>query len=278
MRFAPPIVAVLFAVMSVGGPAAAGDGASGDTRILGDRFCIGLSDGIVDLDTAVAAGRGLGAIIGLEDILGFDDEISSFGISGFWRFTKSGRQTLKVRYGNFNRSAETVVDGTVPILDVEFYGRLESSFINEVGSLEYQYSLVNNGTTEAGISGGIATYKYDLTISGSAIVDNNPEHSEFRSESVGVVAPVPAFGFFINQALRKNVILQVSTSFIDLEIGEHDGRIFNTFGALSWFFSRHIGLGLGLSSSDVFYQKDGDPKLRVELRQNSVDLRLSVVF
>ncbi len=270
-------IAVLV-LISLVAPVDAGETSAEGTRILNDRFYIGLAVGIADLNTSVAAGRGVGAIIGLEDVLGFDEKISSFGITGFWRFTASGRQSLKFGYANFDRDAETVIEGTVPIFDVEFLGRLESSFVNEVGSLEYQYSLVNNGRTEAGISGGLATYRYELTISGEAIINNNPDQSEFRSENVGVIAPVPAFGFFINHALRKNIILQISTSFINLEIGRHDGRIFNTSGTLSWFFSRHVGLGLGLSSSDIYYQNNGDPKFRAEIRQNAVNLKLAVVF
>lgn len=95
---------------------------------------------------------------------------------------------------------------------------------------------------------------------------------------MGVVAPVPAFGIFINQALKKNLILQLAMSFINLEIGEHDGGIFDTAGTLSWFFGRHVGRGPGRSSADVFYQNNGDPKFIVELRQDSVDLKFSVVF
>ena len=53
---------------------------------LGDRFAIRIIGGLVDLNTDVAAGRGLGALIDIEDLLGFDESITSFGFDGFWRF------------------------------------------------------------------------------------------------------------------------------------------------------------------------------------------------
>ncbi len=248
-------------------------------RLLGDRFAIRLIGGLVDLNTDVAAGRGLGALINLEDILGFDETISSFGIDGFWRFSKNRKHALRLRYGNFDRSASTAVSGTVPIFDVEFAGEIASEFVNQVGTLEYQYSFTNSDKTEAGITAGLAFFKYELGLTGSVILDNDPDRTDFRSERVGVVAPVPAVGFFINQALRPNLILEIRTSAIDLELGEHSGRIFNTWGAVTWFFTRHVGIGLGLSGSDVAYeQTSAGERIKVDLRQSSVNANLSLVF
>lgn len=250
-----------------------------ENRYLGDRFAIRLIGGVVDLNTEVAAGRGLGALIDLEDILGFDESMSTFGLDGFYRFTKNRKHAIHFRYGNFDRDAFAAVEGTIPIFDVDFFGELASEFINQVGIVEYQYSFTNSRKTEAGITAGFAVYKYDLGIEGRVMLDNDPDSAEFRSESVGVVAPVPAVGFFIHQAFMKNLVLEIRTSFIDLEVGAHNGRIFNTVGNLTWFFSRHFGVGLGLSGSDITYKKDsGGDKLKVDVRQSSVNANLTFVF
>jgi hypothetical protein len=269
---------VLLVTFSMAGAALAEETTSGDTRYLDDRFSLRLIGGLVDLSTDVAAGRSLGALIDLEDVLGFDESISSFGFTGFWRFTKSGKNALRVRYANFDRDASTAVEAFVPIFDVNFFGELDSEFVNRIFTLEYQYSFVNNSKTEAGFSVGLATYNYELTLSGLVIVDDNMEEASFRSENVGVVAPVPSFGFFINHAFRKDLIFELSTSFIDLEIGEHNGRIFNSWGHLTWYFSQHFGVGLGLSASDVVYDKQGSERIKVELRQSAVVFSLAAVF
>jgi len=249
-----------------------------ETRYLGDRFSIRIIGGLVDLNTDVAAGRGLAALIDLEDVLGFDDQISTFGLEGFYRFTKNRKHAIRFRYGNFDRDAYAVLEGSVPILDLEFTAEVASTFVNQVATLEYQYSFINNGKTEAGISAGLAVYKYELALAGEVVIDDDPDQTEFRSESVDVIAPVPSFGFFINQALTKDLILEIKTSFIDLSFGEHNGRVFSTWVSFTWFFSRHVGVGLGLSGSDVAYNKEGRDKIKVDIRQSAINANLTFVF
>jgi hypothetical protein len=249
-----------------------------ETRYLGDRFSIRIIGGLVNMNTDIAAGRGLGALIDLEDVLGFDEQISSFGLEGFYRFTKNRKHAIQFRYANFDRDAYAVLEGSVPILDLEFIGEVASEFVNQVAILEYQYSFINNGKTEAGISAGLAFYKYELALAGQIEIDGDPDQTEFRSETVGVIAPVPGFGFFINHAFKKNLILEIKTSAIDLEIGEHNGRIFSTWVSLTWFFSRHVGVGVGLSGSDVAYEKQGSEKIKVDIRQSAINANLTFVF
>jgi hypothetical protein len=251
-----------------------------DTRVLDDRFSLRLVGGLVNFNTDVAAGRSLGALIDLEDILGFDEEISTVGIEGFWRFSRNRKHAVRFRFGDFDRDAYQAVEATVPIFDLEFFGEVGSSFINQVGAIEYQYSLVNHDRTEAGITAGLGIYRYKLELDGHIVVtDPSEERAEFRKESVGVVAPVPAFGIFINQALRPNLIFEIRSSFIDLEIGEHSGRIFSTWGSLTWYVARHWGVGVGLTGSDVVYDKDSSKeKLKVELRQSALTVNVTAVF
>jgi len=251
---------------------------SGETHYLGDRFSIRFIGGLVDLNTDAAAGRGLGALIDLEDVLGFDERISTFGLEGFYRFTKNRKHMIRFGYGNFDRDAHAVIEGSVPILDLEFFGEVASQFVNQVAQFEYQYSFINNGKTEAGITAGLAVFKYELALAGEVVINGDPDGSTLRSESVGVIAPVPSLGFFINQAFRKDLILEIRTSAIDLSFGEHSGRVFSTWANLTWFFSRHVGVGLGLFGSDVAYEKAGDTKIKVEIRQSAINANLTFVF
>ena len=248
-------------------------------RVLGDKFSIRLIGGLVDLNSDVAAGSSLGALIDLEDILGFDEQIATFGFEGFWRFSKNRKHALRLRYGNFDREAYAAVEGTVPILDVDFFGEISSSFTNQVTVVEYQYSFINHHKTEAGISAGFAIYNYGLELAGQIAIDDDPDQSRFRRDNVGVIAPVPAVGFYINQAFRRNLILEIRTSFIDLEIGEHNGRIFTSWGSVTWYFARHWGVGLGLTGSDVVYEKiGGKERIKVELRQSALTVNVTAVF
>ena len=278
-RIAGFLIAI-FMILAVASPAVAND--EHDTqvnRVLGDKFSIRLIGGLVDLNSDVAAGSSLGALIDLEDILGFDEQIATFGLEGFWRFSKNRKHALRLRYGNFDRDAYAAVEATVPILDVDFFGEISSTFTNQVTVVEYQYSFVNHHKTEAGITAGFAIYNYGLELAGQIAIDGDTEQSRFRTEKVGVIAPVPAVGFFISQALRHNLILELRTSFIDLEIGEHNGRIFTTWGSVTWYFARHWGVGLGLTGSDVVYDKSGGKeRIKVELRQSALTFNVTAVF
>ena len=53
----------------------------------------------------------------------------------------------------------------------------------------------------------------------------------------------------------------------------------NTWGAITWFFTRHVGVGVGLSGSDIAYeQKTDDRRIKVDIRQSTLNFNLSFVF
>ena len=248
-------------------------------RFLGDRWSVRLFGSISELTSDVSVGREIGALINLEELLGFDDQIATGGLDAFYRLSKNRKHMIRFGYNHDSRDAYTAIAGTIPIFDVEFIGEVDSSFGNQIGTLSYQYSFTNSGKTEAGIAAGVGFYKYSLTLEGQYIVDGDPELGEFGSRSENVLAPVPTVGFFVNYAFLPNLILDLRTSFINLSIDVHQGRIFHTFGNVTWFFTRHFGLGLGLSSSDVVYENTGGAnRIKVDLRQTSFTLNASLVF
>ena len=248
-------------------------------RFLSDRWNVRLFGTISDLTSDVSAGRELGAFVNLEELLGFDDQITTWSLDAFYRFSKNRKHTIRLAYVDFSRDAYAAISGTIPIFDVEFLGDLDSSFGNQVGTVTYQYSFTNTKKTEAGILAGVGFYKYSLALEGRYILDNDPNLEEFGSRSENVLAPVPTVGFFVNYAFLPNLILELRTAFINLSIGAHEGRIFTSFGNVTWYFTRHFGVGLGLSSSDVVYENTGgDNRIKVDLRQTSLTLNASSVF
>jgi len=250
-----------------------------ENRFLGDRWNVRLFGNLSELTSDVSAGRQLGALINLEELLGFDEQIGSWSFDAFYRLSKNRKHTIRVAYVDFSRDAYAAISGTIPIFDVEFVGEVASDFGNQVGTVSYQYSFTNSKKTEAGILAGVGFYRYSLSLAGRYILDNDPTLEEFGSRSENVLAPVPTVGFFVNYALMPNLILDLRTSFIDLAIGDHEGRIFNTYGNVTWYFLRNFGIGLGLSSSDVVYENTGgDNRIKVDLRQTSFTLNASLVF
>jgi len=254
-------------------------GESQENRFLGDRWNVRLFGNLSDLTSDVSAGRELGALINLEELLGFDEQMTTWSFDAFYRFSENGKHTIRIGYVDFSRDAYAAIAGTVPIFDVEFLGEVDSEFGNQVGTVTYQYSFTNTRKTEAGIIAGVGFYKYSLALTGRYILDNDPSLEEFGSRSENVIAPVPTVGFFVNYALMPNLILDLRTSAINLSIGAHQGRVFNTFGNVTWYFLRNFGVGLGLSSSDVVYENTGGKnRIKVDLRQTSFTLNASLVL
>ncbi len=250
-----------------------------DNRFLGDRWNVRLFGNLSELTSDVSAGQELGALINLEELLGFDEQITTWSIDAFYRFSKNRKHTIRLAFADFSRDAYAAVTGTIPIFDVDFLGEVSSDFGNQVGTVTYQYSFTNTKKTEAGILAGLGFYKYSLTLEGRYILDNDPSQEEFGDRSENVIAPVPTVGFFVNYALMPNLILDLRSSFINLAIGDHEGRVFMTSGNVTWYFLRNLGVGLGLSSSDVVYENTGgDNRIKVDLRQTSFTLNASLVF
>lgn len=248
-------------------------------RFLSDRWNVRLFGNLSELTSDVSAGRELGALINLEELLGFDDQITTWSLDAFYRFSKNRRHAIRFGYADFSRDAYAAISGTIPIFDVEFLGEVNSDFGNQVGTLTYQYSFTNTKKTEAGILAGVGFYKYSLALEGRYILDGDPTLEEFGNRTESVLAPVPTVGFFVNYALLPNLILDLRTTFINLAIGDHEGRVFNTVGNVTWYFLRNFGIGLGLSSSDVVYENTGgDNRIKVDLRQTSLTLNASLVF
>lgn len=277
------IVTALIVALGLAGLAAESAAQTADptrtARYLDDRWSFRLFGNVSDLSSDVSAGHELGALINLEDLLGFDDQMTTWGFDGFFRVSKNRKHAIRVSYSDFTRDAYAALSGTVPILDVEFLGEVSSRFENRVGTLGYQYSFINNGKIEAGVTAGFGIYKYGIRLSGRYILDNDPTQEDFGSRKEDILAPVPTVGFFINYALTPKLILDMRTSAIDLAIGVHEGRIFNNCVNLNWYFSRHFGLGIGLAGSDVVYENTGgDSRIKVDLRQTSFTANASLVF
>ncbi len=274
------ILIIAMAVFGLAADAAAQDAQETQAnRYLGDRWNVRFFGNLSELNSDISAGRRLGALINLERLLGFEDQMTTWSLDAFYRPGKNKRHTIRLSYGDYSRNAQVTAVGTIPIFDVEFLGELNSSFGNQVGTVSYQYSFTNSNKTEAGISAGLGFYKYSLAISGRYILDGDPSLSEFGSRAESVLAPVPTVGFFVNYAILPNLILDFRTSFVDLTIGVHEGRIFNNSANLTWYPSRHFGLGFGLAGSDVVYENTGsDSRIKVELRQTSLTLNASLVF
>ena len=253
-----------------------------ESRILSDKITLRLGSLVSDFKTDIAAGNILGVALRLEDVLGFDDELTTASLSGTYRLGTKNKHAIGFGFGTFDRSSSGTITGTIPIFDEDFVGSFSSNFDVRIFGLTYRYSFVNTGKTEAGFNAGLATYDFKFAIEGSIQIGTpmNPT-IEARRESVDFLAPLPSLGFYINYAIKPNLIVGMSNDALDLDLGDVSGRLLNSNVEFSWYFSKYVGVGLGLSSTDINYDntdKGSGDRLKVDYSQTGVSLFLTFGF
>jgi len=244
------------------------EGQTHESRVLSDKFQIGMGGFLADFTTDAAVGLGgvLGTTIRLED-------------TRQWRFKR--RHALAFATYRFSRSGVTVLDEEFEFEGIT-YGidaDLAMTFDSDVYALTYRYSFINNGKTEAGVSAGLATFKYGIDVEGEVNVgDPNNPTTEIAAASESLLAPVPNFGMYINHAFNPNWILRLSASFLNLNVSDYEGKLTQTRATVDWYFARHVGIGAGLASSNLKFTKSGDDPWSVDYRYSGFLFYVSGVF
>ena len=90
--------------------------------------------------------------------------------------------------------------------------------------------------------------------------------------------PVPAFGMFISYAIKPKLIFKGDAEFFNLETGDFEGRLVDTKFTLDYFFSQHVGVGGGISTTDLRFNDVGDDPFGVNYRYTGLLVYLSLAF
>jgi len=263
-------------------PAVAGEKNWDETRIVSDKFNVTLGGALTDFRTDVGVGTGtlIGTTIRLENDLNIDDNQSSFRLGGFWRFKP--KHQLAFGFVSFKRSGLTEIDEEIEFEDVIFInGELASEFDVQLLALTYRYSFVNNGRTEAGFTAGVSFYDFFIALDGEIEVSNGNKQlvSEDARADEGFIAPIPTVGLYLHHGFTPNLIFGMHASFLNLDISDYLIRVVDSGLNLDWFFSKHVGIGVGVSTSDIqFESSGGETNFRVAYRQSAFSGYLTFGF
>lgn len=250
-----------------------------ESRFLSDRFQVALGGFLVDFDTAAAVGNGrvLGTVIQLEDDLNLDSNQTVIRLDGMWRI----RPKHALEYGclSLDRDALSILEE-----EFEFQGKVyevdaivASEFKNTLFRLGYRYSFLNNGKVDTGFIAGLSTYDYNIALSVEGTVSGQPP-DEAASGSQGLILPIPTVGLFTNFAITPRLILRGEVSVLDLDIGDYKGKLTDsriTFDSYIW---RHVGVGGGLSTTDLEVSKRGEDPFRVQYEYSGLLFYVTSVF
>jgi hypothetical protein len=249
--------------------------------VINDRWGFYLGGYVADFKTDAAIGSGafLGAVIRAEDDLGLASDDSTFRSEAYFRINE--RHGLEFSLWSLSRKGSALLERPIEWDGFLFNlnARVDSTWDTALFRTAYKYSMVNNGRTAAGISVGLSTYSFDLTVEGEAIVcaqdgcdlTQLPEEPpEFVRSEEEVLAPVPTLGIFVEHAMHRRLHFLASVDFFDLTVSEFEGNLLDATFSLEWYFARHVGIGVGTNTTMIDVRKTGKDPYNVDYRQSGV--------
>ena len=256
-----------------------------DYPVVASRWNVNLGGFLVDLNTNAAVGIGgiFGTFINLEEKLGLQQDQDVLRLDGFYRFKP--KHTLDMGYFAFRRDATTTLDAA-DFLDFDgyrFQGAIDSRFDMTSVRFIYKYSFLNNGQLNAGISTGLSWFKLELALAGDAILlDENTGipigNASFQEQGVSLIAPVPSIGVFLEYAPYRWLIVRIDGQFFDLSVSSFHFKYTETKFVLDFYFTRHVGLGIGLQTTSMEYVSTGGAPIRADYSYGGVLFDVGVSF
>ena len=252
------------------------------SRLLEDRFnlSVGWYTPGFSTDAAIGVAGIVGTLIRLEDDVGLDEEKSSGRLDGFYRFNE--KHAIDFSYLVLDRNGGSILDKRIEFNGVIFNvgARTRSTFDSELLRISYRYSFFRNDKIDTGVTAGLSTYSWDFSIEGDATVDDGMGGTmvQFAKANKHLVTPIPTVGIFLSHALRHNVIFRFIGQFLDVRIGDIEGRLTDAKGTVDWFFSKHVGVGVGLATTGISVRQTGTDPFRVDYRYGGAMVYFGFAF
>ena len=93
-----------------------------------------------------------------------------------------------------------------------------------------------------------------------------------------LLVPLPTVGMFITFAIKPRLILRARADFLNLQVSGLEGTLLDTRVLLEWYFSRHVGFGVGSNTTEIEIRDLGDEPFVVDYRQTGLLGYFTFVF
>jgi hypothetical protein len=195
-------------------------------------------------------GRNLGTDIGLEDELGFSEDLGVFRTDVYWNISKNS--TIDGTYTYIKRNRSVTLEEDVEFNDIVFEAGsgIDFNFDVDYIAATYRYNFFNELNWNAGASVGLRGVIINTGIEGRL-------NDIFRSASANFVAPALLIGIHGSAYLTPRLLARYSLEGLYLEIEGIGINIIESNAGVTWYFSKHIGIGLSYATND--YRVDDLP-------------------
>ena len=137
-------------------------------RLMTTKWNVGLGGIAATFNTSAAlSAKIVGTRLRLETDLGLERDDSSPRVEAFYRVSKKGRVGFSVV--DFSRSGEGSAEVDFSLgeeIEVRAGAQVNTTLDTTYAKLDYKYAFVNDGRTEAGVSGGLSYVDLALDITG----------------------------------------------------------------------------------------------------------------
>ena len=250
---------------------------------LSSRF--GLSGGVyvarARTDYQQGGAHLVGTLVSLEHDLGLEEDTDAARFDLFYRFQP--RHAVGLGVIPINRAGHRVVDRTISFRDLVFSANsdVNTKFDSRLFKLDYRYSFLNDGRVETGISAGVSTYWYYVSMEGQASLADTSGGggtTQLRNSTSNIVAPIPTVGIFTVCALRKDLIFRGSAEFFSINVGDFSGKLTDGKVALDYFPLHWLGIGVGFAGTSMgLNYNSGNEKANVDYRYSGILFTIDVV-
>ena len=232
--------------------------------VFDERYELSFGGSITDFDTKIrvnSQNNAIDAEIDFEEGLGFDNQVRLGWINGKWRIAE--RHRLSLVYVPLRRTSlltatnDLSIDGNV----IKSGAFISASAKTHVFDFEYIYSFFKRPDWEIGFSAGIYWMNslVEVAAAGDIIVEGT-DQAEFYADyesNQRLIAPLPLIGFTASHAFTPKWKAHATARYLDVVISDIDGRILNLNLSTEYYFTRHVGAGVALTSFDVSVRQNG---------------------
>jgi hypothetical protein len=199
--------------------------------------------------------------IDFEDVLGFDTTVQLGWVRGSWRM--ADRHRLALLYMPIKRTSLVTTQKDIDIGGniIKSGAFLETEVNTHTFDIEYIYSFYKTPEVEVGVTGGIYWMNslVEISAAGEVILEGS-DQAEFRTDyqsNQRVIAPLPLIGVKAAYEFNQQWRARVSARYLDVTIGDIEGRILNLNLAAEYYFNNNLGLGASFTTFDVSVRQSG---------------------
>ena len=223
-----------------------------------ERYELTIGGSVSDFDSKLSINSRDGSVdkeIDFEDRLGLDTTVRLGWVRGSWRV--ADRHRLSLLYMPIKRTSQLTTQK-----DIDIAGNIiksGASVVTEVKThtfdIEYIYSFYKKPDLEVGITAGIYWMNSlaEISAAGEIIIEGSNQ-VEFRTDyqaNQRLIAPLPLIGVKAAYEINQQWHARASARYLDVTIGDIEGRILNFNLITEYYFNNHLGLGAALTSFNV---------------------------